>query len=97
MAVLHPKNRKVFFRLSQEEFHQLATLCEGAEGARSVSELSRSAVRKLILHEVSDANGEMKAAIERVEKTVSELSQKLEQLIEMIHRGDGVIHGNGER
>ena len=43
MAVLKPRNRIVYFRVSEEEFQNLRAYCE-TYGARSVSDLARSAV-----------------------------------------------------
>jgi len=47
MAVFKPRERLVYFRISEDEFHQFVGLCE-QEGARSVSDLARSAVQRLI-------------------------------------------------
>jgi hypothetical protein len=47
MAVLKPRERLVYFRISEDEFRQFSTACEQG-GARSVSDLARNAVQRLI-------------------------------------------------
>jgi hypothetical protein len=47
MAVLKPRERLVYFRISEDEFRQFVGVCEQA-GARSVSDLARNAVQRLI-------------------------------------------------
>ena len=47
MAVLKPRERLVYFRVSEDEFRQFVGVCEEA-GARSVSDLARNAVQRLI-------------------------------------------------
>jgi hypothetical protein len=47
VAVLKPRERLVYFRVSEDEFRQFVSVCEEA-GARSVSDLARNAVQRLI-------------------------------------------------
>jgi len=47
MAVLKPRNRLVYFRVSEEEFQLFTNMCQ-AEGARSISDLARVALRRLV-------------------------------------------------
>jgi len=47
VAVLRPRERLVYFRISEDEFRQFVSVCEQA-GARSVSDLARNAVQRLI-------------------------------------------------
>ena len=81
MSVMRPRNRVVYFRLSEEEFEKLSRMCSSSDGARSVSELSRSAVQKLILNQSMSTNGEVAEVLNRVQTTVSELSRKVESLM----------------
>jgi len=46
VTVLKPRTRLISFRLSDEEYRELATLCASA-GARSLSEFLRSALLKM--------------------------------------------------
>ena len=70
MAVLKPRERLVYFRISEDEFRQFVSVCE-QEGARSVSDLARSAVQRLI----ADGNRQ------RLDDGVAEKMYRLEQLI----------------
>ena len=47
MAVLKPRERLVYFRISEDEFRQFTSVCEQG-GARSVSDLARNAIQRLI-------------------------------------------------
>lgn len=80
MAVLKPRERLVYFRISEDEFHQFVSLCE-QEGARSVSDLARSAVQRLI----ADCNRrredrEIAPMIHVLDKLISEVRSQLEYL-----------------
>ena len=89
MAVLRPRNRTVYFRITQEEFHQLDTMCKTTEAGRSVSELSREAIRQLILnsHGMEPVNaGEM---LERLDRKVMALNDKLEQILRLLPQRGG--------
>lgn len=70
MAVLKPRERLVYFRVSEDEFRQFVSVCEQA-GARSVSDLARNAVQRLI------ADGQR----HREDHGIEEKFQVLERLI----------------
>jgi hypothetical protein len=70
VAVLKPRERLVYFRISEDEFRQFASVCEQA-GARSVSDLARNAVQRLI------ADGHR----QREDEEIAEKMHKLENLI----------------
>jgi len=70
VAVLKPRERLVYFRISEDEFRQFVSVCE-QEGARSVSDLARTAIQRLIADGDRHRNGE----------EVAEKMQRLEQLI----------------
>lgn len=70
MAVLKPRERLVYFRVSEDEFRQFSSVCE-QEGARSVSDLARCAVQRLI------ANGDR----QREDDVVAQKMHRLDQLI----------------
>jgi hypothetical protein len=100
MAVLRPRNRIVYFRISQEEFQQLDILCKTTEVGRSVSELSREAVRQLILNGPSGngnhmESGQMGAALERMDRNVMALNVKLDELLQCLRmqQVDGAAPG----
>jgi hypothetical protein len=80
VAVLKPRERLVYFRISEDEFRQFTSVCEEA-GARSVSDLARNAVQRLIAdgqrrrHE--DEMGEKIRVLERLISAVTEQLQAL--------------------
>jgi hypothetical protein len=93
MAVLRPRNRTVYFRISQEEFHQLDTLCKTTEVGRSVSELSREAVRQLLLNGQGTETSHVGETLERVDRKVTVLNDKLEEILKCLQ----MQQGNAER
>ena len=88
MAVLKPRERLVYFRITEDEFHQFASVCE-QEGARSISDLARSAVQRLIT-ECNRAHEEQGLApkMESLEKMIAEVTIQLQMLAGL--RGQGV-------
>jgi hypothetical protein len=47
MPVLKPRNRLVYFRVSEDEFLQFSAMCH-SEGARSLSALARTAMQRML-------------------------------------------------
>lgn len=80
MAVLKPRERLVYFRISEDEFQQFANVCEQS-GARSVSDLARNAVQRLIAdgkrHRQQD---EMEEKIRLLERLIAAVTQQLQFL-----------------
>ena len=76
MTVLKRRTRMVNFRLSEDEYRELKTICI-ANGARSISDFARTAVCKSI-----DGNG----TPEKFESTVRELHGKFEALDREVKR-----------
>jgi len=80
VAVLKPRERLVYFRISEDEFRQFISVCEQA-GARSVSDLARSAVQRLI----ADGNRqredeELTNKMFRLERLIAEVTEQLQLL-----------------
>lgn len=85
MAVLKPRERLVYFRVSEDEFRQFVSVCEQA-GARSVSDLARSAVQRLI----EDGNRqredvEMTDKMYRLERLIAQVTEQLQLLNSQTH------------
>jgi hypothetical protein len=80
VAVLKPRERLVYFRISEDEFRQFVSVCEEA-GARSVSDLARNAVQRLIAdgrrHREDQDIDEKIRALERLIAAVTEQLQLL--------------------
>jgi hypothetical protein len=81
VSILKPRTRIVYFRVSEEDFHRLVDLCP-ARGARSISELARSAVQNMIRGEHGDpADREVVETLHAIDKTVSEMNRNLKRLM----------------
>jgi DNA-binding transcriptional regulator GbsR (MarR family) len=87
MAVLKPRERLVYFRITEDEFHQFASVCE-QEGARSISDLARSAVQRLIAecHREREAEN-LAPKMELLEKLIAEVTCQLQSLARLRARG----------
>jgi DNA-binding transcriptional regulator GbsR (MarR family) len=94
VAVLKPRERLVYFRISEDEFHQFVSVCE-QEGARSVSDLARSAVQRLIANgnrQREDQN--LAPKVETLEKLIAELTAQLQFLAALLKKPDSIAAGN---
>jgi hypothetical protein len=91
VAVLKPRERLVYFRISEDEFRQFVSVCE-QEGARSVSDLARSAVQRLIADGNRQREGEeLTQKMERLENLIAALTEQLRLLtVARIHNA-GVV------
>lgn len=90
MAVLKPRERLVYFRVSEDEFHQFVSVCE-REGARSVSDLARNAVQRLIAECQRDREDrELTPKVEKLEKLVTELTGQVQTLAALLRGQDSV-------
>lgn len=95
MAVLKPRERLVYFRISEDEFHQFLGVCE-QEGARSVSDLARSAVQRLITDGNRDREErELAPKVEILEQLIGELTAQVRLLTTLLEKrnGDGGAGG----
>ncbi len=81
MPVLKPRTKLIYFRVSQEEFEQFNRACE-MEGARSLSDLARTAMTRTIHREGKD---EIDASqIKKLEGLIGELSSSVRMLATLI-------------
>ena len=91
MAVLKPRERLVYFRISEDEFRQFVSVCE-QEGARSVSDLARSAVQRLIADGDRNRNGEELAEkMRRLEQLIMAVTEQLRLLTATREREAGMV------
>ena len=95
MAVLKPRERLVYFRISEDEFHRFLGVCE-QEGARSVSDLARSAVQRLITdgHREREER-ELVPKVQMLEKLIGELTAQVQLLTTLLQRHNGGTSSNG--
>ena len=77
MTVLNPRSRMISVRLSEEEYSALRRLCT-VTGARSVSDLTRDAMRVLL--KSSNREDVLGIHIDEFRSQMRSLDQKIEQL-----------------
>ncbi len=53
MPILKPRSRLVYFRVSEDEFHEFSQMCAVAQ-ARSISDLARSAMKQMRKQQAQD-------------------------------------------
>jgi hypothetical protein len=79
MNVLRPRNRVVYFRVSEDEYLRLAGACH-THGLRSISDAARLAVEQLVEADASQgASNDQIAA--RLTEAISELTASLNRLL----------------
>jgi hypothetical protein len=80
VAVLKPRERLVYFRVSEDEFRQFVSVCEQA-GARSVSDLARNAVQRLIAEGQQQREGhELEEKMQVLERLIAAVTEQLQLL-----------------
>jgi hypothetical protein len=80
VAVLKPRERLVYFRISEDEFRQFVGVCEQA-GARSVSDLARNAVQRLIAEGQQQREGhELEEKMRVLERLIAAVTEQLQLL-----------------
>ena len=85
MSVLKPRNRLVYFRVSEDEFQQFNQMCESV-GARSISDLARSAIQRMIQQDGSQqpADDPVAAKLTILETIVCDLDRKVQHLTALV-------------
>ena len=74
MSIRKPRSRLVYFRVSEDELQDVMRACESM-GARSVSDLARSAVRQYIQEAASPSKQDPLALLmDQLRQTVQELT-----------------------
>ena len=79
MAVLKPRNRLVYFRVSEEEFEQFTRVCE-QEGARSISDLVRSAMSRTVNGSHPDSDEPVAGRLRKLDDLIGALTLRMRQL-----------------
>ena len=80
MAILKRRSRMISFRLSEDEYANLRSVCE-TEGARSVSDLARDAVHRLIR---KDAEIPVENILRAIEGRLDTLDLQVQQLTAVV-------------
>jgi Arc/MetJ-type ribon-helix-helix transcriptional regulator len=81
MTVLNPRSRMISVRLSEEEYAALRRLCS-VTGARSVSDLTRDAMRVLL--KGTNREDVLGIHVDEFRSQMRSLDRKIEQLAEHI-------------
>lgn len=79
MSVSNPRNRLVYFRISEDEFKRFSTLRE-LRGARSISDLARLAMQDLIDPRYHLDLGHVSNKLALLEMRISNLDEKVNEL-----------------
>jgi dynactin complex subunit len=88
MAVLKPRNRLVYFRVSEEEFQLFSGMCE-LEGARSISDLARLALQRLAQEHRLNTEDDFIGKLKAINEVLNELGEKVERLKTQLESTDG--------
>jgi hypothetical protein len=83
MSVLKPRNRVLYFRVSEDEFQRFNHICE-VLGARSISDLARSAVQNMIQDGHSGNEDPVSKKLTTLETMIRDLHSKLHQLTQTL-------------
>ncbi len=81
MTVFKPKSRMISVRLSEEEYSALRQLCD-TTGARSVSDLTRDAMRALL--DSPSRKNQLGKHLEDFQARINQLDRKVEALSEKL-------------
>jgi hypothetical protein len=83
VPILQRRNRLVYFRISEDEFRRFSDLCQ-TEGARSISDMARTAIQQrladcsdpvaLRLKALNDVLGRVDVALQRLTSLLEERS-----------------------
>ncbi|GIU78019.1 MAG: hypothetical protein KatS3mg005_1257 [Bryobacteraceae bacterium] len=88
MTVMRARSRLVYFRVSEEEYAWLHTMCERT-GARSLSDLVRT-----FLQERRDGRYAVGDGVEELQARIAKLTEMLEKLEKMLD-GRGAANARG--
>jgi len=84
MGVLKRRSRMINFRLSEDEYENLKNFCI-ARQARSISDLARDAVCRLISADPAKApNGDLAEMMEKLNGRVNELDREVKRLSRLV-------------
>ena len=99
MSVLKRRSRMISFRVSEDEYIGLKNLCVN-EGARSVSDIARDAVHRLITNQ-SWPNNQIETVVQVLQGRIEALDVEVKRLGMALNgqsptRGVAVRNGNGD-
>jgi hypothetical protein len=92
MSVLKRRSRMISFRVSEDEYVGLKNLCVN-EGARSVSDMARDAVQRLITNH-SWPNNQLATVVQMLQDRVDTLDKEVKRLGQALHGTAATVNGN---
>lgn len=81
------KTRMVSFRLSDDEYCGLKSLCE-AQGARSISDLARAALQNLLTGGNCVADAAVRSRLDALDGRITLLDLAVERLAQLVESGN---------
>jgi hypothetical protein len=84
MSVVRPRNRLIYFRVSEDEYQEYNRICEST-GSRSISDLARSAMQHMAQNG-RDHRDPVSEKLTILETLVIDLSRKVHQLAVSVGR-----------
>ena len=79
MSVMKRKTRMLSIRLSEDEYERLKELCV-AEGARSISDLTRSAVQRMLYPSQAEPSVHLVERMQQLDGMVRVLNREVQRL-----------------
>jgi hypothetical protein len=67
LSVLKPRNRLVYFRITEDEFQRFHRMC-GPSGARSLSHLARAALERMLNEENPQLDRELSHKLQSLDR-----------------------------
>ena len=87
MSVIRRRNRQVYFRVSEDEFQRFVELCNSA-GARSISDLARSAIEKLLRESTDGPDGVVLERLKSIDDHLHDVDLTLRRLTQLLDNQD---------
>ena len=87
MPISKPRIRQIYFRVSEDEFQQFTRICQ-QEGARSLSDLVRTAMKRTVSGLETETE---EPRLRRLDELIHELEVRLQTLVGMLHEHTGTV------
>jgi hypothetical protein len=83
------RDRLVYFRLSEVEFREMLNACS-AKGARSISDLARSALQEFIKPQTNEHQADLIELIGSLREAIHEMQSSIQELTATVRRAEAV-------
>jgi plasmid stability protein len=85
-AMIKRRTKMVSIRLLDDEYRKLKELCE-AKGARSVSDLARDAMFRMLAPPMESVPPNLEDQVRRLDQKVARLGEQMEEIESRLERG----------